>query len=101
MIINIFIFTCEILASRLWFLGHYLLLMIGSMVPEDDEHWICYTLLLRIMFYLFANTLTVDDLGVLQYLIMDHHHSFVSLYPDHSTIPKQHYLIHTPTLLYK
>jgi len=88
-------------ATQCWFLGHHLPLMIGSMVPEDDEHWICFTLLLHIMLYLFAPKLTEDDLGILQVLIMDHHHSFVSLYPDHSIIPKQHYLMHTPRLIYK
>ena len=75
--------------------------MIGSMIPENDEHWNCFILLLRIMAYLFATKLNEDHLGILQDLIMDHHHCFISLYPDHSVIPKQHYLIHTPRLFYK
>lgn len=88
-------------ASQSWLLGCYLPLMIGDMVPKDDDHWMCYTLLLRIMQYLFTPKLTEDDLAILQEMIMDHHHRFVSLYPSHSVNPKQHYLIQTPRLFYQ
>ena len=75
--------------------------MIGEMIPEDDEHWMCFTLLLNIMQYLFAPKLTEDDLAILQDMIMEHHQTFVSLYPDQTVIPKQHYLIHTPRLIHQ
>lgn len=85
----------------MWMLGRFLPLMIGADIPADDEHWMNFSLLLRIMQYLFAPRLSEDDLAVLQEMIMDHHHQFVSLYPTHSIIPKLHYLIHMPRLIYE
>ncbi len=88
-------------ASQMWLLGRYLPLMIGSTIPDDDEHWMCFTLLLHMMQYLFAPKLSDNDVAVLQEMIMDHHQRFVSLYPDNSVTPKLHYLIHMPRLIHE
>ena len=85
----------------MWLLGRYLPLMIGAKIPSDDEHWKSFTLLLQIMQYLFAPKLSEDDLAILEEMIMDHHHRFISLYPVHSVIPKLHYLIHMPRLIHE
>ena len=88
-------------ATQMWLLGRYLPLMIGAEIPSDDEHWKSFTLLLQIMQYLFAPKLSEDDLAILEEMIMDHHHRFISLYPAHSVIPKLHYLTHMPRLIHK
>ena len=75
--------------------------MIGSMVPDDDEHWANFTLLLHIMQYLFAPRILEDDLALLQEMITDHHQGFLGLYPAHSVTPKLHSLIHMPRLIHK
>ena len=88
-------------ASQMWMLGRFLPLMIGADIPADDECWMSFSLLLRIMQYLFAPKLDEDDLAIVQEMIMDHHHHFASLYPTHLIIPKLHYLIHMPRLIYE
>ena len=47
-------------ASQMWLLSQYLPLMIGAEIPNDDEHWKSFTLLLQIMQYLFAPKLSVS-----------------------------------------
>lgn len=88
-------------AFQMWLLGRSLPLLIGSLVPIDDEHWKNFCSFLSIVQYLFAPKLTDDDLAVLQENIVSHHQHFVALYPSHSVIPKLHYLVHTPRLIYE
>lgn len=90
-----------IIASQMWLLGRSLPLLIGSRVPLDDEHWKNFCRFLSITQILFSPVLTENDLAVLQDNIMVHHQQFVALYPSHSVIPKLHYLIHTPRLIYE
>ena len=86
-------------ASQSWLLSRYLPLMIGGMVPEDDVYRANYTLLVKIMVYLFSPKINEDDAAILQEMIMIHHQEFVTLYPSCSTTPKVHYLIHMPRLI--
>ena len=88
-------------ASQMWMLGRYLPVMIGRHIPSDDDHWRCYNLLLIIMQYLFAPKLQEDDLALLQEKLQQHHILFTTLYPLHSVIPKMHFLLHTPRLIYE
>ena len=85
----------------MWLLGRSLPALIGSLVPTDDRRWECFCLFLSITQLLFAPRLLDDDLAILQDHIMNHHQSFVALYPNDSVIPKLHYLIHMPRLIYK
>ena len=68
--------------------------MIGVMEPEDDLYWANYTLLVRIMAYLFSPKIDEDDVAVSQEMIMIYHQEFVTLYSSCSITPKLHYLIH-------
>ena len=82
-------------------LGRYLPVMIGSDIPSDDDHWRCYSLLLSIIQYLFAPSLFEDDLALLQEKLQQHHILFTTLYPSQSVIPKMHFILHTPRLIYE
>ena len=51
----------------MWLLGRLLPLMCGEGVPEEDEHWQNYLLLLKIMNYLFSPVIVLTEC---QYLIV-------------------------------
>lgn len=75
----------------------YLPLMIGHKVPENDEMWECYLLLLDILKLCTSRVQSPDLVAFLEVLISDHHHSFAHCYPGSSITPKLHYCIHLPS----
>lgn len=83
----------------MWLLGRLLPILIGSSVPEGDEKWQNFLLLLDMVEILFARQITEDTPGVLHQLIEEHHTNFTRLYPDQSVIPKMHFLVHTPRIM--
>ena len=88
-----------ILASQLWLLGHLLPLIIGDLVPNDDEHWELFLQMMDIVDILFSPNSTEDHASYVAVLINDHHKDFCRLYPHHSIIPKQHFMVHMPRLM--
>jgi len=80
----------------MWCLTRLLPLMIGHIVPENDDHWKNFLLLLSIMDLVFAPVLSTDCIAYLKELICDHHENFKSLYPMCSIFPKMHYMVHYP-----
>lgn len=89
-----------LLASQMWLFARTLPSLVGSFIPPDDENWENFCKFISITQLLFAPRLRLNDLATLQELIMSHHQQFVGLYPNHSVIPKLHYLIHMPRLIY-
>lgn len=87
------------IASQMWLLARLLPLMIGSKVPDDDEHWINFLLLLDIADVLMAPESSEDEVSLLSTMISDHHQEFIRLYPSSSITPKFHYLVHMPRLI--
>ena len=85
----------------MWSLGRLLPFMVGRFIPQEDEYWENYLLMLQITDYLLAPEITADEVAHLKILIEMHHTSFVSLYPDCSVLPKMHYLVHMPRLILK
>ena len=75
--------------------------MVGKFIPDGDEHWTNYTLMLEITDYLMAPQLCEDDIGYLKVQIEDHHTTFRQLYSTSSVIPKMHYMIHMPHLIFQ
>ena len=75
--------------------------MVGQHVPDDDENWLNYLLMLEISDYLFAPIISADEAAYLSILIKEHHSRFKNLYSSASVIPKMHFLIHTPRLIVK
>ena len=83
----------------MWCLGRYLPLLIGDLVPEDDEHWANLLNLCQIVDYIFSPKCTIGILDHLDHLIQLFLSQFVSLYPDETITPKMHYLIHYPSCI--
>ncbi len=85
----------------MWCLARLLPLMIGLQVPEDDEHWTNFVLLLSIMDLIFAPILSRDCAPYIKELICEHHENFKVLYPTCPIIPKMHYMVHYPEAIDK
>ena len=85
----------------MWLLARILPLVIGDMVPEDDERWLNFLKMMEIVDILFSPRVTEDDAAYLAALISDHHEEFVRLYPEWSVIPKMHFMVHMPRLMIK
>ena len=92
-------FICSLIAIQAWLLSRLMPYMVADFVPEGDEHWDNYLLMLEITDYLMAPEILEDELGYLKVLIEEHHLTFSRIYPTFSIIPKMHFLIHTPRLI--
>lgn len=85
----------------MWTLARFLPIAIGHLVPNDNQYWLNYVTLLKIMELLFAPKVTLDDCGYLETLIDDHHSTFKELYPAVQMTLKLHNMIHMPRLMIK
>lgn len=85
----------------MWCLAKFLPLMIGGVVPNDDEHWQHCLQLLEIIDKVFSPAVSTDDLGVSEGIIDEYLHNFTQIYPGKSVIPKMHYLVHYPSHIYR
>ena len=86
------------IASQMWLLGRLLPCMIGCHIPEDDEKWLNFLLLLQIV-DIFAPVISEDEVAFLQVLIQQHHETFAVLYPEKSITLKMHYMIHMARII--
>ena len=80
----------------MWCLARNLPLMIGGLIPDDNENWSHFCDLLEIICIMFAPTVSRNQVAYLQVLIENYHGKFKELYPDCTIIPKMHYMIHMP-----
>ncbi len=71
-------------------------LLIGDLIPEDNEHWSLYLILLQITEIVMAPQTTVSLAAHVRELIAEHHSLFKTLYPDRPLTPKCHYMVHIP-----
>ena len=83
----------------MWLLSRVLPLLVGDRIPEDDERWQNFLVLMQIVDRLFCPKLTEDDATYIKCLINEHHCDFISLYPQLSVIPKMHFMVHMPRLI--
>ena len=83
-------------ASQTILLCRILPFLIGDKVPEDDELWHCFLLLLKIIDLVVSPHISIDNCGLLKVLIEEHHFVFKSVYPNSSIIPKMHFMTHYP-----
>ena len=86
-------------ATQMWCLARLLPLIIGSEIPTDNGHWYNFLLLLEMLDYIFAPTITPTAVAQLKVLINEHNSAFTSLYPTCSVTPKMHYIVHYPDLI--
>ena len=71
-------------------------LIMGDCVPEGDEHWQCFLLLLKIFDIVFSPVVPKGYCAVLKLLIAEHHSLFKSLHSSSMITPKFHFLVHYP-----
>lgn len=83
-------------AAQMWILSINLPLMIGDLVPTDDEMWECFLLLLDILQLSTTRVASRDQAGFLEALISMHHQRFTRCYPLATVTPKMHYMVHFP-----
>jgi len=70
--------------------------VVGDKVPEDDEHWLCFLLLRKIVGVVLSPVFSEGLCSLLKLLIAENHSKFVSLYGVEACIPKMHFLVHYP-----
>ena len=85
----------------MWLLARILPLVIGDLVPEEDERWLNFVRMMEIVDILFSPRVTEDDAAYLAAFVSDHHEQFRHLYPGWSIIPKMHFMVHMPPLMIK
>lgn len=86
-------------AAQMWCLIRYLPLVIGDCIPEDDLHWDLLLLLLEIMSFIFAPTISQEEIIYLKCVIQYHHALFLQLFKDEHLKPKHHFMVHYPSAL--
>ncbi len=84
------------LASQMWCLARLLPLIIGEIIPEYNDHWDNFLVLLKISDYVFSPVSSNGVAAYLATLIEDYLQTFTELYPDCPIIPKQHYMVRIP-----
>lgn len=66
-------------ASEMLFFARYLGLMVGDVVPEDNEYWLLYVKLRQILHILISPILLESHLLELESLIEEHHQLYLDL----------------------
>lgn len=77
---------------------HFFPLMIGDLIPESDEVWELFRLLLKITDILLSYTFTENAISYLKQLISQHNLLYLTLFDDNLK-PKHHFLVHYPTII--
>lgn len=85
-------------ASETWSLCRLLPVMIGHLIPEDDDHWLQ---LLDIMDIVCAPIVHKNTPAYLQVLVESNLSTFVTLYPANNVILKIHNLLHIARFIEK
>lgn len=77
---------------------HFFSLIIGDLIPESDEVWELFLLLLKITDILLSYTFTENAISYLKQLISQHNLLYLTLFNDNLK-PKHHFLVHYPTII--
>ena len=93
--------TSHNLASQMWNLVVNFPMMVGDLVPEGDNEWECFLILLEILQICVTWISSADLVEYLKVLIEAYLSTFSECYPHARIIPKQHYMIHLPSQILK
>lgn len=83
-------------ASQMLQLIRILPFLIGDKIPEDNENWLCFLLLRKIVDIVLSPILNEDICISLKRFIEEHHKKFIVLYGSEAFIPKLHFMLHYP-----
>nr|XP_058967542.1 uncharacterized protein LOC131794053 isoform X2 [Pocillopora verrucosa] len=87
-------------SARMWCLARMFPILIGDLIPQNDEHWENFLRLLKIEEIVFAPKATPQLAAYLGVLIEEYLEDYVNL-NDRLPIPKQHYMVHYPNQIIK
>lgn len=77
---------------------HYFPLIIGDVIPQNDEVWLYILNLIEIIDILLCYEMPVSYINILREKIKVHNSDYIRLFNDNLK-PKHHFLIHYPTIL--
>lgn len=86
-------------AAQTWCFTRILSLVLGDIVPVDDEVWLFYLKLREIMDIIFAPMLSVDELRLLEVLISEYLEMHKTLFVENRLKNKHHHMTHYPRLI--
>ena len=84
------------LASQMIVLTREFSILIGDKIPNNNDHWSCFQLLLKICSICLSPVCTFDTVAYLRIVIEEYLSLFRTIYPDVRLLPKQHFLVHYP-----
>lgn len=96
--INISKSKIKMTASEIKTLINFLPLIIGMLVPEEDEVWKHFCILLQICHILMLREIPMEYLEILKKLVEQHHIQYLTLFND-TLKPKHHNLLHYATFI--
>lgn len=85
-------------ASEMMSLVAYFGIIVGDLVPENDEVWNFYILTVQILNNLLSRSFSQKSIEYLSTLIEEHHSLVISLFNEHLR-PKYHLLLHYPEII--
>lgn len=89
-------------ASQMWLLSTVLPFILAEFVDTTTDHWRCLISIIELMSLCLAHKISLTTIVYLKRAIKVHLQLFKSLYGNMCNItPKQHYLIHLPSLILK
>lgn len=88
-------------ATKMWLLARILPLLLIDLVDTNSSHWTLLTSLLEVMSIVFAGKISLESVAYLRNAVAEHLQLFKRLFEDVNIIPKQHYLVHLPSLIFK
>ncbi|XP_011858410.1 PREDICTED: uncharacterized protein LOC105555968, partial [Vollenhovia emeryi] len=77
----------------------YFGLMIGDLIPKEDDCWLLYVKLKTIVDITTAPYVNIRSLKYLATLISEHHEMYLSAFPHMTLKPKHHYMLHYPQVM--
>ncbi|XP_064630378.1 uncharacterized protein LOC135489123 isoform X1 [Lineus longissimus] len=86
-------------AAQTAFLIRHLPILVGDIIPENDEHLELILRLLRCMDIIFSPQIAKGETDLLGQLIQDHHEHYLSIFPDKHLLPKHHHMLHYPSAI--
>lgn len=90
---NLLGFHLKMTAREMMTFVHLFTLMVGDLVPENDEVWVFLKLFLEIIEILLSFEIPRDLAERLKFLIKRHHTDYVKLFND-TLKPKHHLMVH-------
>ena len=73
--------------------------ILSSLIDEDDHNNELLKELIAIVQIIFSPVVSLDTVNLLKVLIAKHLSQFKDKFPDVNIIPKQHYMVHIPTMI--